>query len=154
MFQLIPQWFYAFTLPPQTPSTPIPPRPANATPNPFVIQNTPVSNGKKRAALDDQESAWAEEQGGKRSRSGESLACVLDMPELTSRSGTWAGWHHFEPGRASCLELSDRHFELTSSTRAKSISRRTAGIVQSHLKDMFAKSANLYGITFVTMVID
>ncbi|WVQ85626.1 hypothetical protein IAT38_007792 [Cryptococcus sp. DSM 104549] len=39
------RWFYAFSLPPQTATSPVPPRPANATPNPFVAL---VPSNKKR----------------------------------------------------------------------------------------------------------
>ncbi|KAK8865643.1 hypothetical protein IAR55_000788 [Kwoniella newhampshirensis] len=50
------RWFYAFTLQPQTNSSPLPVRPANTTPNPFVMPSSVSGpfNGKKRAALDDQ----------------------------------------------------------------------------------------------------
>ena len=57
------QWYYAFTLPPQTPTTPTPPRPANTTPNPFVIAPSipasahSIAAGKKRPALEDQTDA-------------------------------------------------------------------------------------------------
>jgi hypothetical protein len=50
------QWFYAFQLPPQTPSTPLPAKPANATPSPFgLVADQLETNGKKRTADDVEE---------------------------------------------------------------------------------------------------
>jgi hypothetical protein len=50
------QWYYAFTLPAQTPNTPIPARPVNATPSPFgLVAAQLATNGKKRTADQDEE---------------------------------------------------------------------------------------------------
>lgn len=66
------QWFYAFTLPPQTPSTPLPVRPANATPSPFgLVAQQLQTNGKKRTAEDDEE--VFDESVTKKTKSGECL---------------------------------------------------------------------------------
>ncbi|KAK4686926.1 CWF19-like protein 1, partial [Tremellales sp. Uapishka_1] len=54
------RWFYAFTLPPQTATTPIPARPANASPNPYILGATipvpasAVAGMKRSAPLEDQ----------------------------------------------------------------------------------------------------
>lgn len=77
------QWFYAFTLPPQTPNTPVPPRPANTTPNPFHLPPTVapsgihpgVPGGRKRAALEDQKAAFDGETGVKKAKTGEVDCC-------------------------------------------------------------------------------
>lgn len=61
------KWFYAFTLPPQTAGTAIPSKPANATPNPYVV---PSTSGKKRAALEDQGSMYNGGQGAKKGKTG------------------------------------------------------------------------------------
>ena len=54
--ELTTKWFYAFTLPPQTLTTPLPVRPANATPSPFgLVAEQLNTNGKKRTAEDDEE---------------------------------------------------------------------------------------------------
>ena len=64
------QWFYAFSIAPQTPTTPAPPRPANATKNPFTER---IPHGQKRPLHgDDGENfRWGSVKGGnKRSRTG------------------------------------------------------------------------------------
>ncbi|KJE04557.1 nuclear protein [Cryptococcus gattii NT-10] len=53
------RWFYAFTLPPQSPSTPVPARPANATPNPFM--EMPIA--KKRGLDEDDVNGHSQKKG-------------------------------------------------------------------------------------------
>lgn len=53
------QWFYAFTLPPQTPSAPVPARPANATANPFL----PIPIAKKRGLDEDDVNGQSQKKG-------------------------------------------------------------------------------------------
>jgi hypothetical protein len=70
------KWFYAFTLPPQTPTTPLPTRPNNATPNPYVLAPTghavpDLPESKKRPALEEQGHLWSNGQGvAKKGRTG------------------------------------------------------------------------------------
>ena len=70
------QWFYAFGLPAQTPTSAVPDRPKNATPNPFGFQS--ASNGQsaglKRGADDE------EGNDAKRPKSGK-----LDLVRPTSQ---------------------------------------------------------------------
>lgn len=61
------QWFYAFTLPPQAATSPLPVKPANATPNPYTVA---AGSERKRPALEDQQSAFAGPDA-KRSKNGE-----------------------------------------------------------------------------------
>ncbi|WVF70938.1 hypothetical protein IAT40_005733 [Kwoniella sp. CBS 6097] len=57
------RWFYAFGLPPQTATTPLPTRPANTTPNPFMMPSSSgnAMAGKKRGPLDEQNHIFGEQ---------------------------------------------------------------------------------------------
>ncbi|TXT04943.1 hypothetical protein VHUM_04026 [Vanrija humicola] len=55
------RWFYATTLPPQTPSTPLPTRPSNATPNPLTMSSNSTS---KRAAPEHEEAGQVKKARG------------------------------------------------------------------------------------------
>ncbi|EIW72838.1 hypothetical protein TREMEDRAFT_59006 [Tremella mesenterica DSM 1558] len=65
-----PRWFYAFSLPAQTPTTALPKRPANATPNPLVLASAPAHNERKRPPLEDQHVIAREESTMKKGRTG------------------------------------------------------------------------------------
>ena len=75
------QWFYAFTLPAQTSTSPLPTRPANATPNPFDFAvSQAASTGRKRAAGPDTTNG-DDEEGGKRPRTDADASVVApDAP--------------------------------------------------------------------------
>ncbi|OCF75228.1 nuclear protein [Kwoniella mangroviensis CBS 8886] len=69
------RWFYAFTLPPQTATSPLPAKPANATPNPYVMPSTPSSSStssRKRGPLEDQNYIF----GGQQAKKGRTEGAV------------------------------------------------------------------------------
>ncbi|OCF31893.1 nuclear protein [Kwoniella heveanensis BCC8398] len=84
------RWFYAFGLPPQTTTAPLPARPANATPNPFMMPSTSVSMmaGKKRSALEEQNHFFGEQAAKKGRTEGgpppESYVC-----KICAQPGHW-----------------------------------------------------------------
>lgn len=71
------QWFYAFTLPPQSPSTPVPARPANATPNPFM--EMPIA---KKRGLDEDDVNGHSQKKGRLGMYLESLICFINNTVL------------------------------------------------------------------------
>ncbi|GFZ43337.1 hypothetical protein JCM24511_01057 [Saitozyma sp. JCM 24511] len=91
------RWFYAFTLPPQTPNTPVPPRPANTTPNPFHLPPTVapsgihpgVPGGRKRAALEDQKAAFNGETGVKKMKTEHGAPPENYVCKICSIPGHW-----------------------------------------------------------------
>ncbi|WWC96714.1 hypothetical protein V866_003586 [Kwoniella sp. B9012] len=95
------RWFYAFTLPPQTATSPLPAKPANATPNPYVMPSTPSSSStssRKRGPLEDQNYIFGGQQAKKGRTEGavppDNYVCkicaqpghfITDCPQKTSR---------------------------------------------------------------------
>ncbi|WRT65941.1 uncharacterized protein IL334_002892 [Kwoniella shivajii] len=85
------RWFYAFTLPSQTATSPLPPKPANSTPCPFAMPSTPggsASNGKKRAALEDQNHIFGG-QSTKRGRTDGGAPPDSYICKICAQPGHW-----------------------------------------------------------------
>ncbi|KAL7423731.1 hypothetical protein Q5752_001313 [Cryptotrichosporon argae] len=76
------RWFYAFTLPPQTPSMPIPERPANATPNPLVFASlSPAASGPQDCSSGRKRGHDEEENGeSKRGRTDGDVVPEASLP--------------------------------------------------------------------------
>ncbi|WWC60538.1 uncharacterized protein I303_103112 [Kwoniella dejecticola CBS 10117] len=95
------RWFYAFTLPPQSATSPLPTKPTNTTPNPFGMPAMPASStsgSKKRGALEDQNYIFGGQQPKKGRTEGgappDSYVCkicaqpghwIQECPQKTSR---------------------------------------------------------------------
>nr|ODO02602.1 nuclear protein [Cryptococcus depauperatus CBS 7855] len=74
------RWFYAFTLPPQATSSPLPVKPTNTTPNPFIQ----AVNNKKRNASD-----VADDEPHKKGRTGGAPPPDDYVCKVCSQPGHW-----------------------------------------------------------------